>query len=84
MYDLVDRDVYEAVEKATSKEFAFSYLVKARQVGKRITPFTTTAWDRLRTNPYAVEALNQHRIILVRPEPFSEEREARYARQRAA
>lgn len=79
----VDAEIYQAVATAVSPDFAFSYLVKAEQHGRRITPFTRTAWERLTTNPYAMEVFNRQCVTIVRPEPWSEAREERKRQRRA-
>ncbi|WP_453977334.1 hypothetical protein [Brevundimonas sp. Marseille-Q4549] len=78
----VDGEIYKAVSEAVSPDFAFSYLVKAEQHGRRITPFTRVAWERLTSNPYAMEVLNRLGVTLVRPQPWSEVREERKRNQR--
>lgn len=70
----VDRDIYDAVAKAVSPEFAFSYLVKAEQHGRTIIPFTVTAFKKLSGSFYAMNVLSAMNVRLQRPIPFSETR----------
>lgn len=79
----VDEEIYRAVADAVSPDYAFSYLLKAEQFGRRLVPFTRVAWDRLVTNPYAMDALNRLGVTLVRPEPWSEAREERKRNRKA-
>lgn len=82
--NLVDDKVYKAVAKAASEEFAFSYLAKAKQNGMRITPYTFIAWKRLTANRNAMQALHDCRIVLVRPEPWTPNRDRTEISRQAA
>lgn len=71
----VDAEIYEKIAAVCSPEFAFSYLVKAAQVGKTITPHTVVAWTRLTENTHAMRALRENGYSLRKPEPWSEFRD---------
>ena len=64
----VDSEVYEAVAKAVSPDFAFSYLIRASQRGAVIEPHTVTAWERLTENHYAMKAIKSKQCILKKPQ----------------
>ena len=66
----VDAEIYEAIAKVTSADFAFSYLIKATQRGGVIEPHTLTAWERITENFYAMKELRQRKLILKKPEPW--------------
>lgn len=74
MYPPVDAEIYQEMTAELGRDFAFSYLVRAGQIGKTITPYTVTAYDRLRQNFTAMKVLGRHGIRLVKPKPWSEDR----------
>lgn len=74
MYPPVDAEIYQEMTAELGRDFAFSYLVRAGQIGKTITPYTVTAYDRLRQNYAAKNVLARHGIRLVKPKPWSEDR----------
>lgn len=63
----VDAEIYRAVAKAVSPDFAYSYLMRASQIGNIITPHTKLAWSRLIESRAAMSALGIHRIKLQQP-----------------
>lgn len=71
----VKQAVYQAVADAAGADFAFSYLVMAKQRGTIITPHTWTAWDRLRNNRNAMVALHGAGVTLKEPIPWSPHRD---------
>jgi hypothetical protein len=77
----VDRDIYDGVASATTSDFAFSYLVKAEQRGRNIIPYTVTAWERLKQSSAAMRELDRHGVKLIKPDPWSPDREERKKRQ---
>lgn len=66
----VNREIYVAVAKAVSPEFAFSYLGVAAQHGRVITPHTHVAWERLRDSFAARKVFEGYRVILQEPTPY--------------
>lgn len=74
MHPPVDAELYRAVEAVCGKGFAFSYLVKAGQRGKRLYPYTVTAWERLTMNGAVRDILKRQGVWLEKPEPFYEGR----------
>lgn len=66
----VNREIYLAVAKAVSPEFAFSYLGVAAQYGRAIIPHTHIAWERLRGSYAAMKVLEGFRVELQEPEPW--------------
>lgn len=75
MPDPIDGAVYEAVADAVSPEFAFSYLLKAKQINKTIIPHTVTGWERLVANPYAMKAIRAGGYSVRKPELWHENRD---------
>lgn len=80
----VDADIYRAVANATSPDFAFSYLMKASQIGSVITPHTKMAWTRLMENREAMRALGIHRVKLQQPQNWHPGRDQPAEMARAA
>lgn len=68
MPDPVDAKIYEAVAKAVSPEFAFSYLVKAKQINSVIIPHTVTGWERLVQSFPAMKAFRENGYTLRKPD----------------
>lgn len=80
----VHKEIYVAVAKAVSPEFAFSYLGVAQQLGRVITPHTHIAWERLRDS-FAVQTVFRERQVLLRePVPFYPGRDEETEHQAAA
>lgn len=73
--NLVDPEIYQAVSEAVSPEFAFSYLVKAKQHHKTIIPHTVVAWERLLDSTGAMQALNRLDVKLKKPERWHPNRD---------
>lgn len=73
--NLIDKDVYQAVSEAVSPDFAFSYLVKAKQHGKTIVPHTVVAWQRLLDSTNAMQALKRLDVKLKKPERWHPNRD---------
>ena len=71
----VKEAVYQAVEEACGADYAFSYLIRARQIGTVIIPHTVVAWERLTQNPNAMHALRAVGCTLRKPEPWSPTRD---------
>ena len=71
----VKQGVYEAVVEVAGADFAFSYLLAAKQIANRIRPHTLVAWERIRKNEGVMLLLHKAGIALVKPEPFSPERD---------
>lgn len=66
--------LFDAMTKATSRDFAQSYLFGAEIVGRRLTPRTRIAWERLSRNPDAVDVLESLDLSLAKPELFGSPR----------
>lgn len=73
--NLVDPEIYQAVSEAVSPEFAFSYLVKAKQHHKTIVPHTVVAWERLLDSTNAMQALTRLDVKLKKPERWHPNRD---------
>lgn len=74
MHPPVEHEIYQQIGEAVSHDFAFSYLIKAVQVGKDVHPFTVTAHDRLKASRPAMEVFRRHGVRLRKPEPYHEHR----------
>jgi hypothetical protein len=61
---------FDAVARATSNEFALSYLWNASESPSTLTPHTVTAYEALRRSYGARKALESIHITLHKPEPF--------------
>lgn len=66
----VDRELWDAMAKATSREFADSYLSGAEQTLAKLLPRTVTAWERLKQDRHAMLVLKRAGLTLVKPPPF--------------
>lgn len=66
----VDAEIYEAIAKETSPDFAFSYLIKAVQRGGVIEPHTLIAWERITENAKAMKEIQKRKLILKKPQPW--------------
>lgn len=81
----LDADAYQAVANTCGPDFAYSYLIKARQLaGKHIRPHTVVAWERLTQSRDAMGALAKAGYKLRKPERWHPGRDqpaevARYA-----
>ena len=75
MPDPVDAKIYEAVAKAVSPEFAFSYLVKAKQIKSVVIPHTGTAWERWVQSHHAMKAFRENGYTLRKPDLWSPTRD---------
>lgn len=65
----LDAVAYEAVAKAVNTDFAYSYLIRAKQLGgKTIRPHTVVAWQRLTQSHAAMNALRANGYKLVKPQ----------------
>lgn len=72
----IDAVAYQAVAKAVNNDFAYSYLIKAKQLGgKTIRPHTVVAWERLTQSHLAMKALRDNGYKLVKPERWYEGRD---------
>lgn len=80
----VNREIYVAVAKAVSPEFAFSYLGVAAQYGGVIVPHTHMAWERLRASYAAMKVFREMRVMLKEPTPFYPGRDEDDQQQAAA
>lgn len=80
----VKEAVYKAVADAAGADFAFSYLIKAKQRGTLITPHTFTAWKRLLGNKHAMQALYDSGVTLRKPEVWHPNRVAPAIHRQAA
>lgn len=80
----VKDSVYQAVADAAGADFAFSYLIKAKQRGTIVTPHTFTAWKRLLGNKHAMEALHGSGVTLRKPETWHPSRDTPPIHRQAA
>jgi hypothetical protein len=72
----LDAVAYEAVAKAVNADFAYSYLIRAKQLGgKTIRPHTVVAWERLTQSPPTMHALKANGYRLVKPERWYQGRD---------
>lgn len=62
--------LFDAMAKATSREFALSYLFGAEMGGRVITPRTFIAYERILASPKAMGVLDHLELILGRPDLF--------------
>ncbi len=70
-YDLsLDPRVWEAVAGVAGVPFADSYLCKAKQAGKTVTPHTLIAHERLSMRPEVRQALRDLGVTLHKPLHF--------------
>ena len=80
----VKQRIYEAVAKAAGDDFAFSYLIRAKQIGSLIVPHTWTAWKRISGNQNAMVALHDAGVRLKEPVPWHPNRDAPSIHRQAA
>lgn len=65
----IDAVAYQAVAKAVSDDFAYSYLIKAKQFPmKTIRPHTVIGWERLTQSREAMKALTDNGYRVRKPE----------------
>ena len=67
MTEPVSQKLYQMMADTISPDFAFSYLVAAKQDGTWVIPHTLTAWDRLTGNGLAMRVIHDLGLRLVKP-----------------
>ncbi len=78
----VPRSLWDAVAEAVRPTYADSYLSGAEVKGETLWPHTTIAYDRLMKEPFAVKAITDLGLRLVRPLPFADPRRPNGAAER--
>lgn len=66
----VTRTLWDAIAKAVRPEFADSYLSGAKQFPDRLVPHTVTAYERLKTDKWAMKTIAEEGLRLIEPLPF--------------
>lgn len=81
----LDAVPYQAMAKALGVEFAYSYLIRAKQLpGKTIRPHTVVAWERLTQNREAMRVLAEGGYRLRKPERWYPGRDGEPVQQQRA
>lgn len=65
----VSQRLWEAMAEDVTPAFADTYLSGAREFGNRLTPYTVTAFQKIRANRWALACLRELGIELVEPLP---------------
>lgn len=63
-------ELYDAVCERIDQTFADSYLTGAELVGRKLTPRTLIAYDKMRDSSAFKDFLKEAKIELVRPTPW--------------
>lgn len=66
----VPYELYDAVQEATNEAFADSYLSGAIVQDGRLIPRTQMAWARISESPWALKAIRDAGLALIKPKPY--------------